>query len=106
MKVTPRSKYGAIKTVVDGITFDSKKEARRYGELKLLLSAGQITNLLRQPEFPITINGVGCGKYIADFSYMDGGLHTIEDCKGMRTPVYKLKKRIVEAMYGIKITET
>ena len=101
-----RSKYGAVKTTVDGIRFDSKKEAARYGVLKLLLRAGKITNLLRQPEFPITINGVKCGKYVADFSYVEGGKHVVEDVKGMKTAVYKLKKRIVEAMYSIRITET
>ncbi len=101
-----RSKYGAVKTKVDGVTFDSKKEANRYRELKLLLQAGKIANLLRQPQFPIVINEVKCGKYVADFSYVDErGQLAVEDVKGMRTAVYRLKKKLVEAIYHIKITE-
>ena len=104
------AKYRNRKTVVDNITFDSKKESLRYSQLKLLLDAGIIRNLLRQPEFPLIVNGVYCGKYLADFSYVaECGSLIIEDVKGAsafhRTPVYRLKKRLVEAMYGVKITE-
>ena len=102
-----RNKYGAVKTKADGVMFDSKKEAARYNQLKLLLDADKISNLSRQPVFPIIINGVKCGKYIADFSYLtEDGILKIEDTKGMRTAVYKLKKRIIEAMYSIEIVET
>ena len=102
----PYSKYGAIKTTVDGITFDSKAEANHYRTLKLLARAGEIRNLELQPEFPIVINGVKCGKYKADFSYFQGNLRIIVDVKGVKTPLYKFKKRIVEALYlGVKITE-
>ncbi len=101
-----RSKYGAVKTVVDNITFASKKEAARYGVLKVMLANGEICDLQLQPEFPLIINGVKCGKYLADFSFLAMGKRVIEDCKGMKTPVYRLKKKIVEALYNISILET
>ena len=100
------NKYKAIKTVVDNITFDSKREAARYGELKLLFRAGQIRNLEIQPEFRVEMNGVKVFKYRADFAYFEGQDRIFEDVKGVRTPVYKLKKRIIEALYSIQIRET
>lgn len=107
LKKKKPSKYRNEKTVVNGITFDSKKEADRYRDLKLLVAAGQIGGLQLQPVFPIVVNGVKICEYRADFSYQDaGGATVVEDCKGMRTPVYKLKKKLVEAQYGIRILET
>lgn len=103
------SKYSSVKTVVDGISFDSKAEARRYGELKLAELAGEIDDLQLQPEFLLLVStGASVGKYRADFRYYDHAQQAwiVEDVKGMKTPVYKLKKRIVEAVYGIKILET
>jgi len=104
------SKYHNIKTVVDNITFDSKLEAKRYGELKLLEKAGEISELQLQQKFPLvtltrqkTIALIG--RYIADFTYQDGGNLTVEDTKGMATPLYKWKRKHFEAQYGIKITE-
>ena len=102
------SKYGAIKTVVDGITFASKKEAAYYSELKLAERAGEISNLQLQPKFPIIMNGKKVGNYIADFSYLDGGRIIVVDVKSQATrkiAVYRLKVKLVEAQYGIKITE-
>lgn len=101
-----KNKYGAIKTEIDGIKFDSKKEADRYGKLKLLKMAGEIIYIELQPRFDIKINGKFCGFYKADFriTWKSGNV-TIEDVKGMKTPVYNLKKKIIEAMYGIKIIE-
>ena len=64
-----RSKYKAVKTTIDGITCDSKKEAKRYTELKLLEKSGHITHLELQPEYQITINGAKICKYKADFRY-------------------------------------
>lgn len=109
-------KYRNVKTVVDGITFDSKKEANRWCELKLLEKAGEISGLKLQPEFPITINGQKVCKYIADFEYVDSELDlspvalrtVIEDVKSPATrknSTYRLKKKLVEAVYGIEITE-
>lgn len=99
------SKYRNVKTVVNGITFDSAKEAKRYVVLKAMERSGEITDLRLQPEFPIVINGVLCGKYVADFSYLLWEKRTVEDVKGMKTPIYKLKKKIVEAAYNIQIIE-
>jgi dsDNA-binding SOS-regulon protein len=67
------SKYGAVRTEVDGISFASKKEARRYSELKLLERAGEIADLQLQPRFPLTVNGVRVCTYVADFQYRDIG---------------------------------
>ncbi len=103
-----RHKYGAVSTMVDGIRFASKKEAGRYQELKLLKKAGEITGLILQPVFELyELHGQRVAKYIADFAYTDQttGRRVIEDVKGVRTPVYKLKKRWVEAQYGITIVE-
>lgn len=106
-----RNKYGAHKTVIDGITFDSKKEAARYCELRLLERSGAITGLELQPGFkfaiegrPVLIKSKGYPNgrqvtYRADFAYFEGGTRVIEDVKGMRTDVFKLKKAMVEAMF-------
>ncbi len=105
-----KSKYGAIKTEVNGITFDSKKEAKRYIALRQMEDAGEIRDLQLQPKFDLVVNGVKVGKYVADFKYClkrpDRWEAVVEDCKGMKTPVYRLKKKIVEAMYSIGILET
>lgn len=105
------SKYNAQPTVVENadgsvIRFDSKREARRYGELCLLVRAGEISDLELQVKYPLIVNGTKIGVYIADFRYRskDGLQHT-EDSKGVRTAVYALKKRIVKALYGIDIEE-
>jgi len=102
-----RSKYGAIKTEVDGITFHSRKEAARYQELILRQKAGEITDLELQVSFPCAVNGKIICKYIADFWYYDlqENCQVIEDVKGFKTPVYKIKKKLVESIYDLKITE-
>ena len=101
-----RNKYRAIKTIVDGIKFDSKKEAMRYVQLKLLVKSGVISGLKLQPRFDITINDCKCGFYKADFEYIENNKTVIEDVKGMKTPVYNLKKKLIKAIYGIEIFET
>jgi hypothetical protein len=101
-----RNKYRAIKTVVDGIKFDSKKEAGRYKGLRLLEKCGEITELTLQPRFDLIINDVKCGFYKADFQYVMDGKTIVEDVKGMKTPVYNLKKKLIKAIYGIEIFET
>lgn len=102
-----QSKYRNVKTTIDGIPFDSRAEARRYADLKLLARAGEITNLEIQPKFDITINGVKICTYIADFRYVEFGSNevVVEDVKGVRTPVYNLKKRLIKATHGVDITE-
>ena len=101
-------KFRNIKTLVDGIVFSSQKEARRYGELKLLERSGQILDLALQPRFPIVINGVKVCTYVADFSYQKAADSSItyEDVKGVKTPMYRLKKKLVKACYGVEILET
>lgn len=100
------SKYKSIRTEVDGVWFDSKREAARYSELKMLMRSGIITALELQPEFPIVINGYKICIYRADFKYKAReGWTVIEDSKGMQTPVYKLKKKLVEAVHGVRIVE-
>jgi len=103
----PRAKYGAVPTLVDGLRFASKREAQRYGELKLLLRAGQIQDLECQKAYAITIDGTPCGEYRADFVYVDcaSGEVIVEDVKGMRTPVFLLKKKLIEALYPFQIRE-
>jgi hypothetical protein len=96
-------KYGAKKTTIDGITFDSKREATRYSNLCLLERAGAITDLELQPKFELqpSFRDVD-GKhqraiyYIADFAYDEPGCdrRIVEDVKGMETAVFKLKKKL------------
>jgi hypothetical protein len=99
------SKYHARATTVDGIRFASAAEARRYSELILLQSAGEITDLELQPHYKCVVNGQNVATYIADFRYIEHGKVIVEDVKGVRTPVYRLKKKLVEALYGIEIVE-
>jgi len=100
-------KYGNRKTVVDGMAFDSAKEARRYGELKLLERAGQITGLEIQPAFRLVVNNCLICTYKADFTYQDAKKQRIvEDVKGVKTPVYRLKKKLMLAIHGVEILET
>ena len=101
-----KSKYRAIKQTVDNITFHSKKEANRYIQLKLMEKQKLIKNLILQPTFHVIVNKKKICKYRADFIYQDEkGNQIVEDVKGYKTQVYKLKKKLVEAIYNIKITE-
>lgn len=102
-----RPKYNNIKTEADGYTFDSKKEARRYQELKTLEAAGIISELRLQVPFVICpriegVKGSRARKYVADFTYKEGGRAIIEDVKSAITrknPVYTLKKQLVQWQY-------
>ena len=123
-----RRKYGNTKIMVDGIQFDSKREAARYQELKLLERAGVISFLQRQAKFQlipdqhapsnaIYTKGPRKGQrkpgkllehecsYIADFCYIRNGETVVEDAKGYRTEVYKIKKKLMLERYGIQIKE-
>jgi hypothetical protein len=112
-----RSKFRNEPVVIDGIRFDSKKEGNRWLELKRLEAAGEISHLDRQPKFKLLINGsplkYESGRqavYIADFAYFDPaiGKRVVEDVKSpaTKTPVYKLKKALVEKIYpAVKIVE-
>lgn len=101
------SKYRAVKTELDGIRFDSKKEAKIYAELKLLERAHEISNLrLQVPYTLIEKSEYGREiKYIADFVYEEKGQTVVGDAKGIRTDVYRLKKRLMAEKYGIIIKE-
>lgn len=99
------SKYGNIKTVIDGHRFDSKKEADHYIHLKVRQSRGEISNLELQPKFPLAINGAKICTYKADFAYDENGKRITVDVKGFKTPIYKLKKKLLSAIYGVQITE-
>ncbi|TKB53290.1 DUF1064 domain-containing protein [Ferrimonas aestuarii] len=98
----PKSKYGAKPTVVDGIRFDSKKEANYYLQLKARVKAGEVLTFLRQVPFHLP----GKTKYAVDFLefHADGSVHFV-DVKGMITPTYKIKKRQVEELYPVTIEE-
>jgi hypothetical protein len=111
------SKYGAVRTTIDGVTFASKAEARRFAELKLLERAGEIRALDLQPRFALSAYALSSrpsqnlmvGTYVGDFAYelfTDGRwLRIVEDVKGFKTPLYRWKKKHVEAQYGIQIKE-
>ena len=99
-------------TVVDGETFASKLEARRYRELVIMQLAGAITDLKTQVAYVLCPSVVIAGRkrpairYIADFVYTDdAGKTVVEDCKGMLTPVYKRKRHLMMHVHGIKINE-
>lgn len=107
-------KYNNKPTVVDGIRFPSMKQAKRYSELKLLEKAGRIADLDLEFNFRIEVKGQKICTYRADFVYDEleksGGVITcsrvVEDTKGFRTAVYRLKKKLMKAVHGIEIRET
>jgi len=100
------NKYSAIKTEVDGIIFASRKEARRYSELKLLERGKAIKGLQTQVKFSLDINGYHICNYFADFMYWENDVVVVEDCKGVKTPAYKLKAKLMRALHDITIKET
>lgn len=107
-----KTKYGSRKVSVNGETFDSVKEYRRYCELKLLEKAGEIYDLKRQVRFELIpsqrINGRVAERaclYIADFVYTENGLTVVEDTKGFKTKDYIIKRKLMLKVYGIQIKE-
>jgi len=94
------TKYKAKKTEVNGIVFASKKEANRFSELMLLALAGEIRGLELQPKFTMRVNGKKICDYIADFKYRTKDEWIVEDVKGYKTPVYKLKSKLFDALWG------
>lgn len=101
------NKYRAQKVSVGGFNFDSKSEARRWGELKLMQSAHEIENIEVHPRYEIYVAGIHICGYIADFRYLDRrtGDTVIEDVKGVKTPAYILKKKLMRAVHGIEVRE-
>lgn len=106
------SKYHAKKTVVDDITFDSRREAYRYIALKGMEEDGTIEDLRRQvryelvPAFDVDGRHYRPVYYVADFVYVKDGKEVVEDVKGMRTDVYRLKSKLFARRYGMSIKET
>lgn len=107
------SKYGNRKTEVDGILFDSKAEARRYNELKIMERCGLIHGLTLQPPF-VVVDGKKWSDgrkhrdtvYRADFQYFDEtGNIVVEDVKGFRTEAYRIKRELMKERYNIEIRE-
>ena len=117
------SKYHSKKVTIGGEVFDSKKEARRYSELLLLLRAGAITELKRQVEFELIPaqrepdiagprGGVKKGRvieqkcsYVADFVYKDNGKLVVEDTKGFKTKDYIIKRKLMLYIHKIRVKE-
>lgn len=105
----PRNKYNAKKTLCGaGHKHDSMKEAYRCEELRMMVRAGQITDLLVHPRFHLEVNGQIVCDYVGDFAYHErsGGPYIVEDVKGHKTDVYNLKKKLMRACLGITIRET
>ena len=114
MPMNQRRKYGNKKVELDGVVFDSAKEAKRWSELVLLQKAGEINFLRRQVPFELipkqTIDDKVVERactYIADFVYMEKGKKelTVEDTKGFKTPEYIIKRKLMLREYGIRIME-
>lgn len=108
------SKFGNVKTTIDGIKFDSKAEAARYRELKAMQQAGLIYELECQPRYNFPLDGVPMryvggkrkGKvieYVADFYYIQNDKLVIEDVKGVETAVFKLKRALMKEINGLDV---
>lgn len=89
------------------MTFDSKREASHYGDLLLRERIGEIEALELQPRYPVVVAGKKICVYVADFRYLDRltGATVVEDVKGVRTAIYRIKKKLVEALYDVEIVE-
>ena len=100
------TKYSAIRTrCASDHLHDSKMEAKRCDQLVALESEGKISRLEQQPEFRVEINGKLICRYVADFAWFTADCRVIEDVKGMATPVFNLKRKLVEAAHpGTVIT--
>lgn len=105
------SKYRNQPQVVDGVRFASKAEAKRDAELQLLLHAGHVRNIQRQPRFPLVVNGVKVCTYVGDWQYEELSppgqrtaiwatpLTVVEDRKGALTPAFKIKWALAKALH-------
>lgn len=115
------NKYNAVKVETENGRYDSKHEARRIEALYVLQQCGQIQGLERQPVYELVVNGVKIGKYKGDARFMTlrevelqtlngprvfpAGVVILVDAKGMKTPVYKLKCKLMLACHGIEVIE-
>jgi hypothetical protein len=108
-----QTKFRNKRVRYDGFLFGSGKEKDRYIELKLLEKSGEIRNLTVHPSFLLVVNGHDVGSYVADFMYRVGSKDVIEDTKGKdersgwstQTQLYKLKKKLMKALYGVEVKE-
>ena len=110
LALDPMRKLRNVPTECDGIMFHSKKEAGRYGELRMLERSGIISALELQKRFDLRVNGVLVCQYIADFAYLDQqGREVVEDVKGYRGgatyAVYRLKSKLMIACLGLRVVE-
>lgn len=97
-----RHKFNAVRTDVDGVKFSSKREAAYYQQLRVAVKSGELLFFLRQVPFHLT----GGVRYCCDFvEFWKSGEVRFVDTKGFRTPMYKIKRKQVEALYPIQITE-
>lgn len=99
------SKYRNVRTTVDGITFASRREAARYAELVIELKAGEIEGLVLQKPFSLDVNGIHICDYIADFVYRRKGKQIVEDAKGKRLELFRIKKALMGAILEIEVME-
>lgn len=102
------TKYNNHRVQTEDGWFDSQRELKRWGELKLLERAGNIKNLRRQVPFELIPKRGRLRRivFIADFVYEENGKEVVEDSKGVRTKVYMLKWRLMEFVHGIEVLET
>jgi Protein of unknown function (DUF1064). len=98
-------KYGNQPTEIGAHKFASKREAKRYAVLASMQEQGEITNLRLQKRYPIVVNGKKVCVYVGDFEYQSGGMVIVEDAKGVKTSVYKLKRKLMQIVNGIEIRE-
>ncbi len=107
-KIKKPHKYQAKEAWLDGIKFPSIKERDRYAVLLQMQMAGMVSELERQPVYALMVDGIIIGHYKADFRYRRKGETslTVEDSKGVKTPLYQRSKKHMKAQYGIDILET
>jgi hypothetical protein len=107
------SKYRNVKVRLDGYVFDSKKEADRYLQLLMREKVGEVSGLTVHPRFDLEVNEQRACRYVADFSYyvsrsdIKGRALVVEDVKSKatRTASYRIKKRLMKAVFGIEVVE-
>ena len=106
--VMTNNKFNAVPTKIDGYTFDSKVEAKRYRDLCLAVNSGDITDLVVHPKYLLQDGFKYHGKkilpitYTADFSYYEfteGGSYVVEDVKGVQTALFKVKAKMFKKLY-------
>lgn len=106
----PARKFGNVKTVIDGLKFDSKREAERWRQLKLLEASDRVRNLQRQVKYELRVNGFLICRYTADFTYEElirgAWQSVVEDVKGYPNDRWPMKKKLMRAIHGVDIRET